>query len=62
MERITIRLCREVTVMGRTRVRELCAQGYVDQAGRFHLERCIGKYGPKTKLQSKRFAASSRAA
>ena len=32
MENIIIRQRREVTAMGITRVRELCAQGYIDQS------------------------------
>ena len=33
MENLIIRQRREVTAMGITRVRELCAQGYIDQSG-----------------------------
>ena len=41
MENIIIRQRREVTAMGITRVRELCAQGYIDQSGVFRLSRPI---------------------
>ena len=43
MENIIIRQRREVTAMGITRVRELCAQGYIDQSGVFRLKRCVGR-------------------
>lgn len=52
MENIIIRQRREVTAMGITRVRELCAQGYIDQSGVFRLKRCVGRYGPKEPVQN----------
>lgn len=41
MEDIIIRQRREVTAMGITQVRELWAQGYIDQSGVFRLKRCV---------------------
>lgn len=46
-EKVVIRQCREVTVKGVTHVRELYAQGHIDQSGQFRLERCVGRFGRK---------------
>ena len=45
MEEVVIRKRREVTVRGRTYVRELYARGYLEQDGAFRLTRCAGRYG-----------------
>ena len=62
MENIIIRLSREVTAMGKTRVRELSAQGYIDQSGVFRLKRCVGRYGPKEPCKTANPVISNRAA
>ena len=53
---------REVTAMGITRVRELCAQGYIDQSGVFRLKRCVGRYGPKEPCKTANPVITNRAA
>ena len=62
MENIIIRQRREVTAMGITRVRELCAQGYIDQSGVFRLKRCVGRYGPKEPCKTANPVITNRAA
>ena len=62
MENIIIRQRREVTAMGITRVRELCAQGYIDQSGVFRLKRCVGRYGPKEPCKTANPVIPNRAA
>lgn len=62
MEEIIIRQRREVTAMGTTRVRELWAKGYIDQAGVFHLKRCVGRYGLKKPSKATNPVAANRAA
>lgn len=57
-----IRQCREVTARGVTHVRELCAQGRIDQNGKFHLERCVGRYGRKAAPREVNPVAVNRAA
>ena len=53
MENIIIRQRREVTAMGITRVRELCAQGYIDQSGVFSPENAVSAdMGPKRAVQN----------
>ena len=59
---IIIRQRREVTAMGITRVRELCAQGYIDQSGVFRLKRCVGRYGPKEPCKTANPVITNRAA
>jgi hypothetical protein len=51
-----------VTAMGITRVRELCAQGYIDQSGVFRLKRCVGRYGPKEPCKTANPVITNRAA
>lgn len=62
MEEIIIRQHREVTAMGKTRIRELWAQGYIDQSGVFHLKRCVGRYGVEKPSKAAKSVATSRAA
>ena len=62
MENIIIRQRREVTAMGITLVRELCAQGYIDQSGVFRLKRCVGRYGPKEPCKTANPVITNRAA
>lgn len=62
MEDIIIRQRREVTAMGITQVRELWAQGYIDQSGVFRLKRCVGRYGPEKPLKAANPVATNRAA
>jgi hypothetical protein len=59
---VTIRQRREVTISGETQVREIYAQGHTDREGYFHLERCIGMYGPKKQPKKVTSAAPNRAA
>lgn len=62
MENIIIRQRREVAAMGMTQVRELYAQGYIDQAGVFRLKRCVGRYGPKKPVKTANPVVTNRAA
>lgn len=57
-----IRQCREVTARGVTHVRELYAQGYINQDGKFRLERCVGRYVHKTASRKVEPVAANRAA
>lgn len=62
MEDIIIRQRREVTAMGMTQIRELYAQGYIDQSGVFRLKRCVGRYGPKEPCKTANSVITNRAA
>ena len=62
MEKVVIRQCREVTARGVTHVRELYAQGCIDQNGKFHLERCVGRYGRNEAPREINPLSASRAA
>lgn len=57
-----IRQCREATAKGVTHVRELYAQGRIDQNGKFRLERCVGRYGRKKAPREVKPVAVNRAA
>ncbi|MFB2020716.1 hypothetical protein ACEVJL_04440 [Pseudoflavonifractor sp. P01025] len=48
--------------MGVTRVRELYAQGHIDQNGVFRLERCVGRYGCEQTAKGIQNAQTNRAA
>lgn len=54
--------CREVTANGVTHVRELYAQGCIDQNGKFRLERCVGRYGRKKASKEAKPVTVNRAA
>ena len=57
-----IRQCREVTAKGVTQVRELYAQGCIDQDGKFRLERCVGRYARKVASEANKPVSANRAA
>lgn len=62
MEKVVIRQCREITARGVSYIRMLYAQGCLDQNGKFHLERCVGRYGPKTLSNREHSVTANRAA